>query len=71
MKTLPTNKSPGPEGFTVEFYPTYKEELIPILLNFFQKVEEGALPKTFYEATITLMQKPKILPKRKTIGQYL
>jgi len=71
MKTLPTNKSPGPEGFTVEFYPTYKEELIPILLNFFQKVEEGTLPKTFYEATITLMQKPKILPKRKTIGQYL
>jgi len=71
MKTLPTNKSPGPEGFTVEFYPTYKEELIPILLNFFQKVEEGTLPKMFYEATITLMQKPKILPKRKTIGQYL
>ena len=69
IKTLPTNKSPGPEGFTVEFYPTYKEELISILLNFFQKVEEGTLPKTFYEATITLMQKPKILPKRKTIGQ--
>ena len=58
IKTLPTNKSPGPNGFTGKLYQTYKEEFIPILLKLFQKVEEVTLPKTFYEATITLIPKP-------------
>ena len=59
IKTFPTNRSAGPDGFTGIFYQTYKEELISILLELLLNVEEGTFPKTFHEDTITLIPKTR------------
>jgi hypothetical protein len=59
VKRLPPKKSPIPTGFSVEFYESIKEELIPTLLKLFHKKErERTLLNSFYEASVTLIPKP-------------
>ena len=73
FKKFPKNKSSGPDGFTGKFHQTYKKGLILILLKVLQKTEEERiLPKTFYEAIITLIPKPEDTAKSNEItGQCL
>ena len=59
IRNLPAYKSPGPDGFTVEFYQNFRGKLTSILLKVLQKIaEHGKLLNSFYEATIILIPKP-------------
>ena len=74
-KILPTtNKIPGPDGFTGEFYQKFKAELHLSYSNSSRKLQRKVNPNSFYEATITLIPKPGInathTHKKKTTGQY-
>jgi hypothetical protein len=66
IKYLPTPKKSRADRFSAEFYHTFKEVLIQIFLKLFHKIEtEGALPTSFYEATITQIPKLQKVPTKK------
>ena len=59
IKNLLIHKSPGPDGFTGEFYKAFKEELTPVLHRLFENIQtDGRLPNSFHEASIILIPKP-------------
>ena len=71
IRNLPTNKSPGPDGFPGDFHQISKEEFMPILLKLFQKIEEeGPFPNLFFTRPALSRYQIRTLQEKKITGQH-
>ena len=72
-KILPRNNSPELDSCTGEFYQTFKEQLTPILLKLFQKIEaKGMFLNSCYEASITLIpRQDKDTTQKRKLQAYI
>ena len=72
IKKLPTNKSLGPDGFTGEFYQTFREELTPLLLNYFKKLQRKGYSQihSMRPPLPRYQNQTKIPQKKKTTGLF-
>lgn len=63
IKSLPTGKAPGPDGFTADFYKSYANELVPLMLDMYMdSLDKGTFPPTLAQAVITLILKKEKEP---------
>jgi hypothetical protein len=72
IKNLPTKRSPGPDGFIVEFHQNFIELTLMLLKLFHKGQKEGILASSFYKASVTLIPKPgqDASRKKKVVVQY-
>ena len=70
IKKFLARKSPRPDGFTGEFYKTFKEEPTLSFSDYSKNSKKKELPNSFYEASISLIPQPDKEIRKKSSGQY-
>lgn len=63
---------PGPDGFTGEFYQTFRKHNVNLTYILFQKIKEDRIfPNSFYEVSINQIPKPdKNMTRKNNFGPY-